>query len=44
MTDFPFTEETLSKLRTAVGEGLSPYRYRHILEVEILWCQRKQFS
>ena len=34
MTDFPFTEETLSKLRTAVGEGLSPYRYRHILEVE----------
>ena len=34
MNDYPYTEEALSSLRAAVGEGLSPYRYRHILEVE----------
>ena len=48
MTDHPFTENALATLRTAVGEGLSPYRYRHILEVEsmivrlgTLYCPEK---
>ena len=29
-----FTKERLDTLRRSVGEGLSEYRYRHILEVE----------